>query len=103
MGESKAFNEKLVIEPQQFWEHLRAAVCVVGVSYLLCGTLVSSPGTLGGQGVLGGLGTRRRPFGGDRRLWLVALRMAGHCCKCRKTKHTRSFSTWFPVLSCSSI
>lgn len=96
MGESEAFNERLVIELQWFWEHLKAVVCVVGVSYLLRGrTLLSSPGTLGGQWVLWGLRTRRRPFGGDRRLWLVALRVAGHCCRYRNTKWKLSFSTCF--------
>lgn len=30
MDESEAFNEKLVIESLQLWEHLRAAVRVVG-------------------------------------------------------------------------
>lgn len=52
-GESEAFNERLVvIELQRFWKHLKAAVCVVGVPYLLCRALLSSPGALGGQRVL---------------------------------------------------
>lgn len=32
MGECEAFNERLVIEPRQCWEHLRAAVCVLWAS-----------------------------------------------------------------------